>query len=277
MAIPSDASCISNANKVDEGAKEEILECPTAKDASAYNMNLLRRGKCVIFNHEYFDKGNGEQRRGTQFDVDAIEKTFGALGFEIIIYKDLLWYEVNEEIGKLAKENYKDYACICIFILTHGSSGGKLSARDASYPFVSIWTAFTADKCSTLFGKPKIFFTQACRGHHYDNSIRGRSETDYDEQSYTLPSQADFLFGYSSTEGSYSLREQKKGTWYIQTLCDMINEHWKNYDLVKILTITARKVGIEKSVKVQSLKEKKQMPVITTTLTRDIYFAPPPQ
>ncbi|CAK9797348.1 unnamed protein product [Anthophora plagiata] len=276
MAIPSDTTLL-NVSEDDKCVEKEIVECPTARDASAYNMNLSRRGKCVIFNHEHFNPGNGDRRRGTKFDVEEIEKTFGALGFEITIYNDLLWYEVNEEIGKLGKEDYKDCACICIFILTHGNSGGKLSARDASYPFLSIWTPFTADKCSTLFGKPKIFFTQACRGHYYEKSVRGRSETDYDEQSYTLPSQADFLFGYSTMEGFYSVREKYKGTWYIQTLCNVIKEHWMDYDLVKILTITAREVGIGKSLEEgQSSKEKKQMPVITTTLTRDLYFAPPP-
>lgn len=74
--------------------------------------------------------------------------------------------------------------------------------------------------------------------------------------------------------GCYSFRDTNKGSWYIQTLCKVINEHWKNYDMLKMLTITLRKVATEYSSQHDEMDKdkKKQMPTFTSTLTRDLYF-----
>ncbi|TGZ54353.1 hypothetical protein DBV15_11328 [Temnothorax longispinosus] len=40
----------------------------------------------------------------------------------------------------------------------------NLMSYDASYATTSIWNYFTAEKCPTLAGKPKLFFTGACQG-----------------------------------------------------------------------------------------------------------------
>ncbi|XP_017794867.1 PREDICTED: caspase-1-like isoform X2 [Habropoda laboriosa] len=267
----------TNANEYGNSSEQFIIECPTPRDSPVYNMNLQKRGKCVIFNQKLFEEGNGEPRIGTEHDVNAISSTFGALGFEIEVHTDLYWYEVNDEIDKLSQDNHKDCDCICIFILTHGERGGRLYAKDASYPFLAIWRPFTADNCPSLFGKPKLFFIQACKGGRYDNPVQGRSAIDHSGDSdYAIPSQADFLFGYSAMEDFYAVRDEGKGSWYIQALCDVIKEHWQSHDLVRMLTITSRKVAIEK----ETVESKywssgmKQMPNMSSTLTRDIYFTP---
>jgi caspase-like apoptosis-related cysteine protease len=44
-------------------------------------------------------------------------------------------------------------------VLSHGDKG-IIYSRDASYSKESLWAPFTADKCPTLAGKPKLFFIQ---------------------------------------------------------------------------------------------------------------------
>ncbi|XP_050588527.1 caspase-1-like [Bombus affinis] len=243
------------------------------KDAEIYPMNNRRRGKCVIFNHETFNEM--EKRDGTVNDRKAIEHTFTNLGFEVVPCENFDYISVMDEAVKLSEDNYEDYDCICIFILSHGTSGDYVYATDYQYRLSDIWERFTADNCPSLTGKPKLFFIQACKGQNAMQGIRAKSTTDSVQNNYTIPTHADFLYGYSSVEGHYSFRGLE-GSYYIQTLCEVINEHWRNMDLLKMLTITSRKVAFEFKVAHNNpiLNETKQMPTFSSTLTRDLYFFP---
>jgi caspase-like apoptosis-related cysteine protease len=44
-------------------------------------------------------------------------------------------------------------------VLSHGKKG-EISSRDEYYNEESLFAPFTADKCPTLVGKPKLFFIQ---------------------------------------------------------------------------------------------------------------------
>lgn len=68
-------------------------------DADCYNMNHKNRGKCIIFNHEEFDSGIAK-REGSTADTIRLQKSFGRLGFDIEIEKNLSHYEVMDKIEK---------------------------------------------------------------------------------------------------------------------------------------------------------------------------------
>lgn len=67
---------------------------------------------------------------------------------------------VSVDCFSVSKESYEDCDCICIFILTHGTNGDYVYAKDYRYRLSDIWEKFTADNCETLAGKPKLFFIQ---------------------------------------------------------------------------------------------------------------------
>jgi caspase-like apoptosis-related cysteine protease len=61
----------------------------------------------------------------------------------------------------VSKEDHSDADCIAVIMLTHGEEHGRLVTRDSVlYKVDKLWTPFTADKCPTLAGKPKLFFIQ---------------------------------------------------------------------------------------------------------------------
>ncbi|KAJ9598226.1 hypothetical protein L9F63_011047 [Diploptera punctata] len=229
---------------------------PVDRDAIEYNMNHKRRGKAVIFNHEEFD--SRPFRDGSHHDVASLEKTYGNLGFEVVIYNNLDYQQIKVQINALAQEDHSDADCLIV-------------------------TPFTADKCVSLAGKPKIFIIQACRGDKLDPGItlmerRGsRTETDSSVTSYRIPTHADFLISFSSVDGFYSWRNAVSGTWYIQSLCE---ELWKNAaitDLHKILTNTARRVALEHQSQddvIPWYNGQKQVPCFHSMLIRDVYFRP---
>ena len=279
----TDTAVIHQTNSDDEEPSSVlpvIIKSSVAKDNLYYNMSFKHRPHCVIFNHSKFDLGLGDDRKGTEVDVAAIKKTFTGLGFNVVVHEDSIFSKINDEIYNLTQEDYTDHSCICIFVLTHGDANGNIRARNLSYPLTYIWKPFTADRCQTLGGKPKLFFIQACRGTEYDPGVTvlpcSQTETDSSSTSYKLPAHADFLIGYSTVDDHVSWRSSTKGSWYIQTLCDVIDKHRTTNDLVKMLTITSRIVATSHVSSHDNpwISNMVQMPSYTSTLTRDIYFKP---
>ncbi|XP_011499428.1 PREDICTED: caspase-1-like isoform X2 [Ceratosolen solmsi marchali] len=258
----------------------EILgKLSSKKDADCYNMNHRNRGKCIIFNHEHFDMGF-ETREGSSADARRIELTFQGLGFTVEICDDYEHSSIINKINKLSEEDHTENDCICIFVLTHGLQNDFICAKDVVYKLDSIWKPFTADRCSTLAGKPKLFFFQACRGDKLDGGVKmqrsGTTETDSSTTSYKIPTHADFLFAHSTVEGFFSWRNPEEGTWFVQSLCDVIDKHASTTDLSKMLTMTARKVATDFASYNNldpTLHDQKQVPSVTSMLIRDLYFS----
>ncbi|KAL2734394.1 caspase-1-like [Vespula squamosa] len=245
-------------------------------DDPLYNMNYDNRGKCVIFNHTVFDE-DLNKRTGTDIDAMRINDVFTKLGFEVVRYDDLIYTDLRDTISTLSSEDHSNSDCICIFVLTHGMSDNLIYAKDVPYNANYIWKPFSADLCPSLAGKPKLFFFQACKGKRYQESFEFRCNADFTDSTtiYTIPTHADFLIAYSTIEGFYSFRNEEKGSCYVQYLCDTLEEYADTKDLLNILTITARKVAIKftsSNKKYLESHNKKQIPSVTSMLTRDLYL-----
>lgn len=260
----------------DSSPVEMEVEVPVDWDASEYNMRHRRRGHAVIFNHDIFDTDHYAPREGSTMDVKHLCKTFSSLLFDVTVHNNLEYSEIKDIISKLAAQDHSDADCIAVTVLTHGEKG-MLAPRDSNimYNVDVLWKPFTADKCPTLAGKPKLFFIQACRGKELDAGIKvkgRRLEFDSNPSTYKIPTHADFLVAYSTTEGFYSFRNKDTGSWFIQALCKELNA---SDNLLQILTRTTRRVTqLESESDMIQCNEKKQVPSITTMLTRDLYFHP---
>lgn len=86
-----------------------------------------------------------------------------------------------------------------------------------------------------------------------------------------------FSFALFFSIGFYSFRNEKKGSCYVQYLCDTLEQYAETKDLLSILTITARKVAINftsRNNRYLPSNNKKQIPSVTSMLIRDLYFTP---
>ena len=130
-------------------------------------------------------------------------------------------------------------------MLTHGKMEGVFGADGTLVPVADLASLVKASYCSTLKGKPKMFFVQACRGDDEDRGVQLQS--DDGEQSVvrrSLPNDADFLFAYSTAPGTVSWRSPQYGSWYISKLCETLDQHaTTGMDLVSMLTIVNDKVS----------------------------------
>lgn len=249
---------------------------PTAKDAEFYNMDHRRRGKAFVFNHMNFDpRLQLRPRNGTNCDRDNLRINLRQLDFEVEVYDDLPFKEIERILESASMEDHSDADCILVTVLSHGELG-ILYASDQPYKPDRLWSHFSADKCRTLAGKPKMFFIQACQGDQLDHGVNmTRTETDAGAASYKIPNHADFLIAYSTIPGFYSWRNTTAGSWFVQAFCHVIQREAHSRDLLSIMTRVCRKVAFDFQSNVPGdyvMHEKKQIPCVTSMLTRDIQF-----
>lgn len=251
---------------------------PVERDSEVYNMNHKKRGVAFIFNHMEFDDRLGlKPRNGTNADRDNLRTTLRGLDFEVRVYDDLTVKDVDRLLEEAAHEDHSDEDCIFIAVLSHGELN-ILYGSDHAYKPDRLWSHFTAEKCPTLAGKPKLFFIQACQGDQLDMGVRlqrATTVTDSNAMSYKIPSHADFLIAYSTIPGFYSWRNTSAGSWFVQALCHVLQREGSTRDLLSIMTRVTRKVALDFQSNTPGdymMHEKKQIPCITSMLTRDLYF-----
>ncbi|KAJ1521350.1 hypothetical protein ONE63_003026 [Megalurothrips usitatus] len=253
---------------------------PVDRNAVYYNMNHRRRGLAILFNHEHFDgHQNLKARSGTNVDLDNLKECLAELGFEIWSFHDRTSAQVSEIINKANVEDHADRDCLVVAVLTHGEHG-ILYTKDSAIKPESLWTPFSADKCPSLAGKPKLFFIQACQGDKLDaGALLTRTETDSGSQSYKIPVHADFLIAYSTIPGYYSWRNTTRGSWFMQALCQEIKENGYLLDLLTILTFVNQRVALDYESNTPDnpvMHQQKQIPCITYMLTRLVKFTRKP-
>lgn len=238
-------------------------------------MNHKRRGKALIFSHETFAETTKlSPRKGTKVDCKALGKALKRLRFDVDIYCDKPKDKILQIAEKVSRQDHSNSDCLLIAILTHGDDGDTLCAHDGHYPFSNLWSLFTEERCPSLMGKPKIFFIQACRGSELDPGVT-MIERDGSLR-YSIPTDADYLFAFATAPGFVSFRNVDNGSWFIQELCDELNENGERYDLLMLLTFVAQRVARQYESNTPNIPEyhlKKQMPCMVSTLTRLMLFS----
>ncbi|RZF45855.1 hypothetical protein LSTR_LSTR010811 [Laodelphax striatellus] len=275
-----DARAFANQSQYEPSVEVKPTTATMAaeKCARVYNMSHNKRGRALIFNHEEFR--DMPPRDGSGIDVKRLESAFTSLDFQVDVYQDLPVEKLKEVINEVSLGDHKDEDCLVVIVLTHGLGNGLLFAKDYAYPVEHLWAPFAGDKCLTLAGKPKLFFIQACRGEKLDGGltlVKNCTQTDNNLSNYKIPSMADFLLAFSTFEGHYSWRNPEKGTWFIQSLCEVLEEEGTKSSLQDILLEVSRRVATNYESYNDFFAwqhEKKQVPQINSTLLRQVYFTP---
>ncbi|XP_053673133.1 caspase-like [Anopheles nili] len=239
--------------------------------AAYYNMNHKRRGMALIFSHNKYDIDNIPSREGSAIDCKRLKETLDMFRFDVKIYQDFKYEEIKTVIQKVSTMDHEENDCILIAVLTHGEEGDYVYAYDCPYELSTIWSYFTAEKCPSLAGRPKIFFVQACRGNKLDNGVKVQKDG---VGRYSIPTHADFLFAYATIPGFMAFRNTTQGSWFINELCKEMQENGFKYDLVTLLTFVTQKVAYEHE-SVSNLPEynmRKQTPCVVSMLTRLLLF-----
>ncbi|KAH8393896.1 hypothetical protein KR215_006107, partial [Drosophila sulfurigaster] len=246
-----------------------VARMVTGRYASDYKMNHKYRGLALIFGHEHFDAL--QSRIETDVDTKNLTEALTKLDFCVRDFKDLSHKEVMEKIKETVAMDHTDHDCILISVLSYGECDW-VYAKDTLYRMDDLWNAFTADKCPTLAGKPKLFIVEASRGGQRDKGYRmsGQTQTDSDSQSnYRIPIHADFLVAFSTIPNHCTWSDSIKGSWFIYSLCQELSSSGRKMDLLMLLTFVAQRVAVDFETYDEGYK---QITCTMSTLTRIVYF-----
>ncbi|XP_056265983.1 caspase-3a [Pseudoliparis swirei] len=263
----------SNYGKQSESSLSASMDVDAKPNAHSfrYSLNFPVIGQCIIINNKNFDSNTGmNQRNGTDVDAANAVKVFGKLGYKVKVYNDQSVEEMKRVLVSVSQADHTCYASFVCVLLSHGDDG-VFFGTDGSVELKYLTSLFRGDCCKSLAGKPKLFFIQACRGTDLDPGI----ETDsVDDDSTRIPVEADFLYAYSTAPGYYSWRNTMTGSWFMQSLCDMIGRYGKELELQHIMVRVNHKVALEFESASNSpgFNARKQIPCIVSMLTKEMYF-----
>lgn len=241
-------------------------------DEPEYRMNHAKRGYALIINNKIFDqKLDMGIREGTDRDAASLESSLIKLGFEIKLFHNMTAASMREILLKFSKVDHSNRDCFMCVMMSHGENG-LIFGTDQEVEIDQLIHPFKYNP--TLAGKPKLFFIQACRG---TTLMEGIDSNPFDIQYCSkIPVEADFLIGYSTIAGYYSWRNSANGSWFIQSLCNVLNENGRNLEIMQLLTAVNRKVAyyFESNTNEPHMHGKKQIPCIVSMLTKELYFKP---
>lgn len=257
--------------------QQQPVRLSTKINSLDYNMNHKNRGYCLIFDIEHFLPSRRlPKRSGSQVDATGLYNLFRSMSFEVMMFKDLTAKEIRYQLDYYSKMDHTNNDCFVCCILTHGEHG-QLWGSDAKFPLEMLFNLYLGDNCLTLVGKPKLFFVQACQGERLDHGVSVIGADSLDSAAYLkIPTHADFLIAYSTLPGFYSWRNTQDGSWFMQAIIRVMNDCHHELDLLTMLTIVNHRVAYYKSsnATTEEFNNKKQVPCITSMLTRRVFLRP---
>ncbi|XP_037540252.1 caspase-9 [Nematolebias whitei] len=278
---------------------------PRSDSIQNYKMDASPCGYCLIINNVEFEpKSELKVRRGSNIDCKKLERRFKAFNLIVEVKTNLKRNQILRELSALSKKDHSQYDCCVLAMLSHGTEvshnrfPGAVFGVDGQYVSVQQITNYlNGQNCPSLQGKPKLFFFQACGGDEKDigfevspdeaqQSVRGLDDqtdaipsssssdslsmSDEVDARASLPTPSDILVSYSTFPGYVSWRDPKAGSWYIETLDNILEENAATNDLVTMLMMVNHEVSLNSANGLY-----KQMPGSFNFLRKRLYFQAP--
>ncbi|KFO84913.1 Caspase-9, partial [Buceros rhinoceros silvestris] len=253
-----------------------VFWCLTVPCAcQVYELKSDPCGHCLILNNVHFSQDSHlSTRDGSDVDCKKLEKRFKALRFHVLTQRDLKARDMVRELQKLAQQDHRTLDCCVVVILSHGCQtshiqfpGGVYGTDGKPVPIEQIVNYFNGSNCPSLRGKPKLFFIQACGGDQRDRGFvvdcpspedeapagslasdatpfrSTPANTDEPDAVACLPTPSDILVSYSTFPGYVSWREASSGSWYVETLDNVLEQYAHSEDLLSMLLHVSRVVS----------------------------------
>ncbi|CAL7944811.1 unnamed protein product [Xylocopa violacea] len=232
-------------------------------------IKTLNKGLCIIINQMYFAGQKFETRFGTIADCLKLSETFKGIGFTIEVFSNLKKDEILKKLEDIPKEFGIDYDCIFVCILTHGYKGGIISSDEKEISIEMMEHKFC---CMELQDVVKILIIQACQGK-VTGQVNDNLAIDGPTDCITpnILAYGNFLIFMSTMQGFVSVRHKKEGSWFIQELCNII-QNGNKMRFLEVIRKTIRSVK-EKRGRLNEIESVGQLPEVKLDrLFRDFYL-----
>ena len=250
-----------------------------------YNMTSSPRGEALIINNKTF-LNHSKDRQGSEHDVLEVHKLFQDLGFKVTTKENLTKNEFLGELDAMACEDHSRYDCFVLWLMSHGDEDFVYGTDDEKIYLDTVRELFSNSSCSSLDGKPKVFFTQACRGDG-EEFVESDGPQSARAPQKTLPlserakpanqlshSRAHFLEAYSTVDGFYSYRNEKRGSYFVQCVVEVFRERVAHDDIDTMLIEVNRRLSQMQGrvLRGEGVKQVKLTCEFINRLTKKLYF-----
>ena len=181
-------------------------------DVPVYDMFQKPHGLAIIFiNEKFVSTANSRtflrDRMGALKDEEYFCKTFQFLHYDPHVYRNCTAADMKEVMVVLSQFDHSMYDSLVCCVSSHGNQIGVYGS-DSVLIHRSHFVDYTKS-CSTLTGKPKLFFFQACRIKAVEADAPGEEPV----TSY-LHKDSDILVANASTEGAEAYTSPESGSWF---------------------------------------------------------------
>ena len=120
------------------------------------------RGVALVLCFENFLKLN--QLSGTKVDVGNLERVLESkLNYSVYTFNDLNKRQVDDKIREFSNQDYTDADSFLCVVSSHGNHEREIyTSDDSTFSLDMLYKSFQENE--SLFGKPKLFIIDACRG-----------------------------------------------------------------------------------------------------------------
>ena len=149
-------------------------------------------------------------------------------------------------------DDHTAYDCFVLWLMSHGEQGKIFCTDGHSIKIETIVNLFMINnaKCSTLKGKPKLIFIQACRGHEKDRGVAADSPNSPNQSTHDgemtdksslrikniIPDNSDMLVANATTTGYVAHRTQEE-SHFVRCIVNVFREFAGEEDLLSMLTM----------------------------------------
>ena len=246
----------------------------------SYSMNCKPHGTAVIIAVDEIMVSPGlapptpPSRKALSVDKASLEATFQYLGYSVMIYANLSSSEMKRVMRRFADVDHSRDDSFIFCYLGCGTESGIYCNDGEILSFQEISSPLKDSP--TLFGKPKMFFFQMSQGATLDRgSVLPHQSTVADARRQIIPSEADFLFAYSSVRGYCAHNDIRRGgSFYITTLTDVLTARANTQDLTSMLTEVSNKMA-EVEVAMVHGQAVMQIQEVVSRLTKQVWFRSP--
>lgn len=271
-----------------------------------YPMTSKPRGIALIINNESFadnpemterekQKETLDARKGSNSDVQSLEKLYEALDFKVRTEKNKTRQEILKILDEVSHQDHRQYDCFVLWLMSHGQNGLFYGTDGDTVPIETVRDFFTNAKCPSLKGKPKVIFIQACRGREREKGVvsdapnatvpqtpqpstnddlSGSTSGEATDKGFnfqlnkTIADHADILIANSTISGYAAFRNPLLGSRFVRCVVEVFQEMAGYEEILGMLT------EVNKRVSEMGEINEKQVSEPTSTLRKKLYFWP---
>ncbi|KFB49999.1 caspase short class (AGAP012544-PA) [Anopheles sinensis] len=232
-----------------------------------YNTSHPSRGRALLINYEH-------DRPGSVKDTKDVYHVLEKLQFAVTVATNLKERELMDLLEKESKEDHTNSDCFVMVVMAHGTAPDMIKIMDGYFAMDRLWKDFVGNLCSSLKGKPKLFFIQSCRGNLEEKIQRKDAVPIIEkEENFLVSMHADLLVMYASYYKHAAYRDPTEGAWFIQALCNVLSGDIRQTDLLSLLTDVSYDVMYKYANRfAENGIYNLQIPMITSMLTKKFYF-----